>query len=304
MDVSPLLTPANASQAALDPAVLYQFKIAHGTSAAALANGMRVFVGPRADPFFFDLFQFFSFLPDRNYQTAGASPKAPFSFKFPLEEETGGLADARAHVERAMRRADAIYDTPAERRAWLHARSAELALEAGDTDAAGRAANEALAIFPDHVRALTIAARVALAHGDPAAAEAVAKRAVMVQPNPEVLGLLGDAQAARGETVDAAATRDELLAVARIGDALHVNDRLVALWEADHGVRVDHAYDIARRELGVRDDIYAEDTLAWAAARSGHWDVARRAIAKALRYGTQDPAIRRHEEAIAAHPAG
>ena len=133
MDVSPLLTPANASQAALDPSVLYQFKIAHGaaagsedmaiqvqalgtgpaqtvavfgpfapvpgtvsvlgpvagtvafnaTSAPALPNGMRVFVGPRADPFFFDLFQFFSFLPDRNYQTAGAAPKAPFSFKFP-----------------------------------------------------------------------------------------------------------------------------------------------------------------------------------------------------------------------------
>jgi hypothetical protein len=55
----------------------------NSTSAAALTNGMRVFVGPRADPFFFDLFQFFSFLPDRNYQTAGAAPKAPFSFKFP-----------------------------------------------------------------------------------------------------------------------------------------------------------------------------------------------------------------------------
>src|SRR6202011_2726347 len=105
MDVSPLLTPANASQAALDPAVLYQFKIAHGanagpedmaiqlqasgtgpaqtvnvygpftptagtlsalgpssgsvafnsTTAPPLTNGMRVFVGPRADPFFFDL---------------------------------------------------------------------------------------------------------------------------------------------------------------------------------------------------------------------------------------------------------
>ena len=133
MDVDPLLTPANAGQAALDPAVLYEFKIAHGTSAgpedmsiqlqastagpsqtvnvygpfaptattssivgpsagsvpfnsttaAPLSNGMRVFVGPRADPFFFDLFQFFSFLPDRNYQTAGSAPKAPFSFKFP-----------------------------------------------------------------------------------------------------------------------------------------------------------------------------------------------------------------------------
>jgi hypothetical protein len=133
MDVDPLLTPANAGQAALDPAVLYEFKIAHGanagpedmtiqlqasaagtaqtvnvygpfaptpgttsivgassgsvafnsTTAAPLSNGMRVFVGPRADPFFFDLFQFFSFLPDRNYQTAGSAPKAPFSFKFP-----------------------------------------------------------------------------------------------------------------------------------------------------------------------------------------------------------------------------
>ena len=133
MDVDPLLTPANAGQAALDPAVLYQFKIAHGasagpedmaiqlqavgsgpsqtiivygpfapapgtvsvlgpvsgsvafnsTTAPPLGNGMRVFVGPRADPFFFDLLQFFSFLPDRNYQTPGAAPKAPFSFKFP-----------------------------------------------------------------------------------------------------------------------------------------------------------------------------------------------------------------------------
>jgi tetratricopeptide (TPR) repeat protein len=218
-----------------------------------------------------------------------------------LDEETGRLDEARSHVARAMRRADAIYDTPAERRAWLHARAAELALEAGDTVAAGRGADEALAIFPAHLRALTIAVRVALANGDTATAEAAAQRAVAVQPNPEVLGLLGDAQSARGETAAAAATRDLLLAVARIGDALHVNDRLIALWEADHVVRVDHAYGVARRDLAVRDDIYAEDALAWTAARSGRWEIARRAIAKALRYGTQDPAIRRHAAAIAAH---
>lgn len=136
MDVDPLLTPATAQQAALDPTVLYQFKLAHGknagpedmviqvqatgtgtgqtvnvygpfttstpstlatvntgalagsvpfgsTTAATFTNGMKVFAGPRADPFFFDLFQFFSFLPDRNAQTPGAAPKPPFSFKFP-----------------------------------------------------------------------------------------------------------------------------------------------------------------------------------------------------------------------------
>jgi tetratricopeptide (TPR) repeat protein len=218
-----------------------------------------------------------------------------------LDEETGHLDEARARVARAMDRADTIYDTPAERRAWLHARSGELALEAGDVAAAGRATDEALAIFPTHLRALTIASRVALASGDLPAAEALAQRAVAIQPNPEVLGLLGDAQSARGETAAAAATRDLLLAIARIGDAFHVNDRLIALWEADHRIRVDHAYGIARRDLAVRDDIYAEDALAWTAARSGRWAIARGSIAKALRYGTQDPAILRHAAEIAAH---
>jgi hypothetical protein len=36
---------------------------------ATFSNGVSVFAGPRADPFFFDLFAFFSFLGDRNYST-------------------------------------------------------------------------------------------------------------------------------------------------------------------------------------------------------------------------------------------
>jgi len=38
-------------------------------TATQLAGGVRVFAGPRADPFFFDLFAFFTFLGDRNYAT-------------------------------------------------------------------------------------------------------------------------------------------------------------------------------------------------------------------------------------------
>ena len=37
------------------------------TGGTALPNGIMAFAGPRADPFFFDLLQFFSFLGDRNY---------------------------------------------------------------------------------------------------------------------------------------------------------------------------------------------------------------------------------------------
>ena len=218
-----------------------------------------------------------------------------------LDEETGRLADARTLIDGAMRRADSIYDTPAERRAWFHARAAELAFEAGDHEAARRAAQDGLAIFAHHLRALTILARVDLADGKNADAEDAAKRAAAIQPNPEVLGMLADAQTARGDSNAAAATRDEIFAVEKIGDAQHVNDRLVAVYEADHRVRVEDAYAIAKRELKVRDDVYAEDTLAWAAARSGHWDVARTAIARALRYGIEDPRIRVHAAEIAAH---
>lgn len=38
------------------------------------SNGLKVFVGTRKDPFFFDLFQFFKIIPDRNYQNQPDPP--------------------------------------------------------------------------------------------------------------------------------------------------------------------------------------------------------------------------------------
>ena len=50
----------------------------NNTSGAALSNGIQVFAGPRADPFVFDLFGFFSFLGDRYYSThPGGQNDAP-----------------------------------------------------------------------------------------------------------------------------------------------------------------------------------------------------------------------------------
>lgn len=117
MDVWPLITHGMLGMTALDPGVMYQFKIDNvgdgvehmvlqlqpnsaGTSqavgvfgpgapnqtgitstfiassgsvnfgdraAAALPNGVKVFVGPTKDPFFFDLLTFFNIIPDRYY---------------------------------------------------------------------------------------------------------------------------------------------------------------------------------------------------------------------------------------------
>jgi hypothetical protein len=42
----------------------------NATTGTTLSNGVKAFVGPRADPFFFDLAQFLTILPDRNYKSA------------------------------------------------------------------------------------------------------------------------------------------------------------------------------------------------------------------------------------------
>ena len=137
MDIDPLLTPGSKTTgAALDPNLLYQFKISHSNTvlgdnapedtviqlqatgsgptqtvslygptkpqytgsmsvletsafvgsvpfntlpAAQQSNGSYVFVGPRADPFFFDLFQFFKILPDRYYANMRSGDKLGYA---------------------------------------------------------------------------------------------------------------------------------------------------------------------------------------------------------------------------------
>jgi hypothetical protein len=135
MDVRPLIPAGMTGGIALDPKVLYQFKIADNIASgdysesrvvqftadtagtgqsislygpaqpneigtknttvaltgrfgfgkvAALDHGkIKVFVGPRRDPFFFDLAQFFKIVPDRNYKNhPSPPPPTATSFRF------------------------------------------------------------------------------------------------------------------------------------------------------------------------------------------------------------------------------
>jgi tetratricopeptide (TPR) repeat protein len=217
------------------------------------------------------------------------------------DEISGHLADARVRLEHAAHFSDSLYDMPAERRAWYHFRLGELAYLSGDNAGAIGAERDALAIFPNDVFALGALARFQLAQKQYAAAEETAKRGVALMPSPETLGILADAQSVQGDPAGAAATRAEIDAEEKIGNAQHVNDRLIAVYLADHNARPADAYAIAQREIAVRDDVYAEDTLAWCAAKAGRWNVARIAMAKALRFDTEDPRIQYHAGVIAQH---
>ena len=218
-----------------------------------------------------------------------------------LAELTGDLARARTLLGRASRRVDAIYGVPNERRAWFHARLGELAFNARDNDEALREESVALQRFPDDIIALNDTARFSAALGRWTDARDAAEHAVRLTPSPENLGLLADAQEHLGDPAAARATRDEIAAVERIGNTQHVVDRLLALEYADHGVNLADAYAIAQREISVRDDVFAEDTLAWTAARAGRWDVAHRAAARATAYDTAEPRLWYHAAVVAEH---
>jgi tetratricopeptide (TPR) repeat protein len=216
-------------------------------------------------------------------------------------EITGHVGDSRARLNHAMHLSDSLYDMPAERRAWYHFRMGELAYLSGDNAGAIAAEQAALAIFKTDVFALGALARFELAQKHYAAAKATAQQGVLLMPSPETLGILADAQKALNDDAGALTTAAEIDAEEKIGNAQHVNDRLIAVYLADHGQRPADALAIARREIAVRDDVYAEDTLAWCAAKAGKWDVARVAAAKALRFDTEDPRLQYHAGVIAQH---
>ena len=214
------------------------------------------------------------------------------------DEVAGDLAAARRLIDRASAQTDSIIDNPAESRAWFHFRAGELAWSAGDGATAERRFHEALAIFPNYARALNGLARMYWGERRwPEALDASA-RAAALAPLPETLGYETDAQRALGDERGARATDDLIGAIARIGNANRVNDRALALYFADHGRPAD-AVVIARRDVIARDDIFAEDALAWALARSGRWSEARRAARNAVRLNTEDARLHYHAGVIA-----
>lgn len=218
------------------------------------------------------------------------------------DELTGSLQRARIELELAQQQQDGIFDAPAEARAWYHEREGEMAFNSGDSVQALVDEREALRIFPNFALADNALARFALAlHDDSTAYRAAAAGAAIV-PLPETIGYEADAALALGRAGEAARLRDLIFTIERIGNTYHTSDRLLAVYYSEHGIRLTDAVAIAKREIAVRgDEIYAQDTLAWADAMNGDWAGARIAIAKAVRFDTEDARLQYHAGVIAMH---
>lgn len=216
-------------------------------------------------------------------------------------ELTGNLSAARELIARAMAEADANVSSPAEARAWYHWRAGELAFAAGNLERSQTDFKDALSIFPHYWHATNGLAKIYWAQRRWPQALAAATQSADVYPLPETLGYKADAQRGLGDVRGALATGDLISAIERIGAAQGINDRLIAVYDSEHGVDPGHAVRIARRDLSTRDDIYAEDTLAWALAMDGRWKEARAHAQRAASLGTQDARLQFHVAMIELH---
>ncbi|HEV3153206.1 MAG TPA: hypothetical protein VGZ02_05345 [Candidatus Baltobacteraceae bacterium] len=218
------------------------------------------------------------------------------------DEEAGRLAGARALIRRAARFADGLPYLSAYDRSWYHMRAGQLAFQAGGMRAADREYRAALSLFPDNSMALMWQARLYRAERHWQQALQSATRSADIYPLPQALGYKADAQRALGQPEAARSTDALIRAEQRLFNVQGINDRLLAVYCDQRGVFLDDALAAARDDYRRRgDEIYADDTLAWALAALHRWSEARVYSLRATRLHTQDPTLQFHAGVIAIH---
>jgi tetratricopeptide (TPR) repeat protein len=178
---------------------------------------------------------------------------------------------------------------PGENLAWLYYELGEFDTQAGDIAAADAAYLAALNTHPGDYRALAALARLRANNGRYADAVVLYQKAIAVVPMPTYVAELGDLYMKAGRPAEA---QKQYALVEYIGLLGHINqvlhNRDLALFYADHDIKLSEALDLARKELEVRRDVYTWDALAWALYKNGMLAEAAQASEKAMRFGTQD----------------
>ncbi|MGA7202670.1 MAG: tetratricopeptide repeat protein [Candidatus Cybelea sp.] len=224
------------------------------------------------------------------------------SIRARYDEVTGNLAGARVVMAEATQQVDRMISISAYTRSWYHLRDAQLAFEAGDAQTAASEYDESLRIYPDNAMALLYQAKLYRAHHDWQRALAAATRSAELYPLPQALGYEADAQRALGDGDGASRTDALIAAEQRLFNVQGINDRLLAMYYAEHREHLNDALAAARSDIGKRgDEIYADDTMAWVLATMGRWKEARVYAVRAARYDTADPELQYHCGVIAWH---
>ncbi len=205
-------------------------------------------------------------------------------------DTNGAIAAMRAAVAAAGDR---------EGMAWCRVQLGNELLHAGQLVEGEREFDHALYVMPDYHLALAAKAHARVRAGDYEGAAEFYKRAEDRVPLPDYAGALGDLYTQLGRAEDAKRQYDLVEFVERTGAIEGTYTRQLALFWADHDMRLDDALAAVQRERAIRADIYTSDALAWCLYKKGQIVAAQAAMTEALRLGTRDPRLLYHAGLIA-----
>jgi tetratricopeptide (TPR) repeat protein len=201
-----------------------------------------------------------------------------------------------------MRAAIAVAMTlrlPAENIAWSQYQLGEICLKSGDLIGAEQAYVAGLAVDPHSYRNLAGLGEVRTAQGRYPEAIALYQKAIAVVPFPAFAAALYDLFLQVGRSDDA---HKQLELVEFISKLNPINERLfyreLALFYAEHNLKLKESVELAKKELQVRHDIYTWDILAWVLFKNGRSPEASAAMGKALALGTGDALLDFHAAMI------
>ena len=221
--------------------------------------------------------------------------------RYSLASRWARLAEIKGQPDEALKQMHRAAETEIHRsvtpqgRAWFPFRLGEMYFHAGQLDKAAAQLDEALKLNPNFPQTLAYLGKVRAGQGKIDEAIKLYVRAAGLYPDLAMLADLGDLYAKTGKAFLAKLNYDKLETVGRKQE---VYARELSLFYSDHDRKPADAVALAKKDLEVRKDVYAYDTLAWALCKSGRYKDAAAALAEVLKVGTKDAAVLYHAGTI------
>jgi len=204
--------------------------------------------------------------------------------RFVAGDTQGAINLMRSAIQKAVE-----MHMPPENVAWSQYQLGEELFQAGEIAPAEKMYLASLEEYPGYYRGLAGLAKVRAAQGKYNDAADLFKKAIAAVPYPEYAAALGDVFRKIGNAQEA---KKQYQLVEFIGYLSQVNQQIhnrdLALFYADHELKLNESLELARKELEVRHDIYTWDVLAWSLYKNGKIPEATDAISHALAQGTRD----------------
>jgi tetratricopeptide (TPR) repeat protein len=204
-----------------------------------------------------------------------------------LHGDRGGAVEM---MTQAARSAD---PKETETQSWCLVQLADEHWKSGEFAKADKVYDEALSVFPGYFLALASKGRVLVARNDLVGAEKFLTDAQNRHPSADAIINLGHVYTLRGDN-EKAKQQYELAEMVEEKLGAAGDQKKIALFWADRGVKLAEALSIAQNEYAIRKDIYTTDVLAWCLYKNGRFEEAKKKISEAMRLKTKDARITYH----------